>query len=643
MSDEEKHKELCSLCYKLVIYEASFDDIQLWLDTYADNQDLLIRAVNFKDENNYTPLHYLLFAKPPSNLVDKLLQIAPNTIQVQNNSGLLPIHYATMFAASNDVIHMLFQAYPKAIRVRGRHGEIPLHTALRKNASSAVIYMLFNAYPQAAEVQDDGGALPLHVALRCKASYDVIKKLFEAYPKSVEVQENTNGFLPLHVALEHHASIDVINMLFKAYPQGAQVQNNSGNLPLHSALRSKASEHVVQILYQAYPQAAAVQQKDGWLPLHFALQYKASNDVINMLFKEYPKAAEEKNNIGYLPLHYALKCNASNDVISMLFNAHPQADCNFFCFLHGLPDDIRNVVVRNSVVQNAVQKALGQRLPTFTLLLDFYWILIVIACFGTAVSWYNDYLFGDPHEPYPMSCLPQYDHCTQTSDCLQYFKCIHPKLNILLWVVLAGGIYFFIREGLQALSLASIGYFKAWRKDPTNYIDLACIAIMLIWPILMLTQAVSRESGKATKEVFRSLSTLSAGFLFLLVFSFLKRALISFAVFVRGFVAVFKNLISFIVVLGIIITAFALMFYSMFVGSIECGQFCSFGHSWFEVYTMILGNYQPNDIFGIDPYNYNFSRAVIYNSSNPFINGSASFDPSYSLSNDSKQYLLYSL
>jgi hypothetical protein len=32
-------------------------------------------------------------------------------------------------------------------------------------------------------------------------------------------------------------------------------------------------------------------------------------------------------------------------------------------------------------------------------MLEFYWILIVIACFGTAVAWYSDYLLGDPHPP----------------------------------------------------------------------------------------------------------------------------------------------------------------------------------------------------------------------------------------------------
>lgn len=70
---------------------------------------------------------------------------------------------------------------------------------------------------------------------------------------------------------------------------------------------------------------------------------------------------------------------------------------------------------------------------------------------------------------------------------------------------------------------------------------------------------------------------------------------------------------SFLVGLDVIVMVPVTMFYSMFMVSIECGQFCIFWSSRFEVYTVILGNCQANGIFGIDPYDYNFSHAVIYN------------------------------
>lgn len=206
------------------------------------------------------------------------------------------------------------------------------------------------------------------------------------------------------------------------------------------------------------------------------------------------------------------------------------------------------------------------RLPTLFLMLDSYFIVTALVCFGIAVTRYNNFLFSD------IDIFPS-------------------EVNSLLWVVITGGIYYFIREVMQAYSFYSIGYFTTWLSDPTEHLDILCVLVMLVWPSLMLTQSVNKESSIALRELFRTSSTFAAGSLFLLVFSLLKRISFNFAVFVRGFVIVFINLFSFSLVLVITITAFALMFYSMFRGVNDCGQFCNFLSSWLEVYNMILGNY----------------------------------------------------
>jgi hypothetical protein len=74
MSDEDRSKELYDLCLKLLEEEVSFNDIQRWLDNNKDNEDLLKKAANYKDEDNDTPLHYLLMRKPPSDLVKRFSQ-----------------------------------------------------------------------------------------------------------------------------------------------------------------------------------------------------------------------------------------------------------------------------------------------------------------------------------------------------------------------------------------------------------------------------------------------------------------------------------------------------------------------------------------------------------------------------------------
>jgi hypothetical protein len=310
--------------------------------------------------------------------------------------------------------------------------------------------------------------------------------------------------------------------------------------------------------------------------------------------------------------------------LQLYLQLKPKANNKFYILLQRLRDDDLKKAVLDSYVQDKIQEAVKKRLPTLILMLDFDFILAVLICFGIAVSCYNDYLYGD-YNAY--SC--------------QTLSCIYPHLNTILGVVIFGGVYFLIREVMQILSLVSIGHFWTWLSDPSNFVDVICIVIMLVWPMLMITEAVERESSAAIKEAFRSSSTLAAGFLFLLVFSLLKRIFFNFAVFVRGFIIVFYNLSSFLVVLVIIITAFALMFYSMLSGSIECGAFCTFWSSWFEVYTMILGNYGPDNIFGHDP--YSFSHSDGQNASSFVYNGSTNLDQSYSSLQDSRKFVIYLL
>jgi ankyrin repeat protein len=158
-----KSKELYKLCHSLDRFNPSFDDIKLWLDKNKDNVVLLKQAANYIDETNYTPLHYLVRKKPPSDLVKRLLQLAPDTIKVQDvYYGDLPLHTAVRCSAASDVINALLQAYPQAAEVQNKGGWLPLHYALWYNASPDVINMLFDKYPQALKVRSSCKEIPFH-------------------------------------------------------------------------------------------------------------------------------------------------------------------------------------------------------------------------------------------------------------------------------------------------------------------------------------------------------------------------------------------------------------------------------------------------------------------------------------------------
>ncbi len=185
MSNKAKPNELYKLCEQLFYDRVSFDDIQQWLDNNKYNDNLLKQAASYKNKYNNTPLSWLACGKSPSDLVERLLQLAPDTIKIQHIDGSLPLHAALYNSASSDVITTIFKAYPKAAEVQNDDGELPLHYALENNASSDVIKMLFQAYPEAAEVRNDEGESPFDIALNNNASDNVINMLFEGRTKLI--------------------------------------------------------------------------------------------------------------------------------------------------------------------------------------------------------------------------------------------------------------------------------------------------------------------------------------------------------------------------------------------------------------------------------------------------------------------------
>jgi hypothetical protein len=78
--------------------------------------------------------------------------------------------------------------------------------------------------------------------------------------------------------------------------------------------------------------------------------------------------------------------------------------------------------------------------------------------------------------------------------------------------VISGGIYFILREVIRAIFWVEIGCFNEWWKDPTSYVHIFFILVMIIFPGLMLTKAVNFHSSTAEKKAFQSFSALAACF-----------------------------------------------------------------------------------------------------------------------------------
>jgi ankyrin repeat protein len=364
-------RELFDLSFTFSSSGDSLDEVHQWFNKNKDNQNLLHKAANYKNEHNITPLHQLVHANPPSDLVESIIQLAPDTVRVQNDHGYLPLHEACWNKAAPDVVAKLIEAYPEASEVQNEDGLLPLHLACLKNDSPDVIRVLLEAYPRAAQVQDYSGSLPLHYVLSNEASPDVLRMLLHAFPKGAKVQNN-NGMLPLHLACMKRATFEMITILLEAYPTAAEIQDYYSFLPLHYARNNGASADVLKILLDAFqngriknestfPKAellaicfkvavgvASISDVNKWLnenndnpmllqeaasykdendntPLHRLVAARPPLDLIERFLQLAPSAIKERNNYKWMPLHVACYNNASLDVVEKLLEAYPSA------------------------------------------------------------------------------------------------------------------------------------------------------------------------------------------------------------------------------------------------------------------------------------------------------------------------------
>lgn len=77
------------------------------------------------------------------------------------DSNVLPLHEVLVANGPLELVHELIQAYPKGVRQKeSSYQRLPLHCACRKNANPKVIQMLLESYADAALVADSLGRLP---------------------------------------------------------------------------------------------------------------------------------------------------------------------------------------------------------------------------------------------------------------------------------------------------------------------------------------------------------------------------------------------------------------------------------------------------------------------------------------------------
>eukprot|EP00545_Synedropsis_sp_CCMP1620_P004645 CAMPEP_0119005156 /NCGR_PEP_ID=MMETSP1176-20130426/1557_1 /TAXON_ID=265551 /ORGANISM="Synedropsis recta cf, Strain CCMP1620" /LENGTH=861 /DNA_ID=CAMNT_0006956929 /DNA_START=352 /DNA_END=2937 /DNA_ORIENTATION=+ len=505
------------------LVEQTWEQIRKWLWAHQDPAEREA-AATVRGNNDATPLHNVCkLTNPPADIVQALLEVAPETVTWADSHGWLPLHHACANGASGDVLQILTEAYPEGKTKQDSQNRTPLHFYLTQRADynnstvMATNIMQFLCNSGAAELPDVGGMLPMHYACAYGVSPAVLAVLQEAYPDSLIAKEN-KGRTPVHLAMvnaHRDASPGVISFLLEHSGNRAELVN--------------------------------LRDHDGYLPLHLlALGLKG--------FKA--DEPNQRNNVA--------------ECLKMYLGAEPRASADFLTALQDLPDWLQDVAVVSPHVRSILNRKIVQRFPTAVLMLDGYCLLLIIIFFEIASSANIDARFTGEE--------------TDT---------VVPVI-----ILFVGGTYFLLRELVQIISLWYLGSFSSWFYDATNWLDMAVISLVYYYSVLM-----TNSSYGVSDEMFRSGCAFTKGVLWCAVIYFLKSTLVDFAVFVGGVYYVLQRLAAFLMAVGVILLAFAQMFYIVYTeteicddqgrlnnGTVTCEfPHCDFGTSLLKVYTMMMG------------------------------------------------------
>lgn len=360
----------------------------------------------------------------------------------------------------------------------------------------------------------------------------------------------------------------------------------------------------------AYPDAITTQDRRGRTPLHFALSNagrRAAPAAVRLLVSFNRDIVNSRGGSSN-PLRVLAGFAATikedyeqkesvHKCLEHLLNAEPEPTADFFTALQSLPDWLSEQAVVMEVVQTLLNEKISQRFPTMVLMVDFYVLAMVITSYSINVVESIDRRYD-----------PTLDDDIASTELIPLYL---------------GGGYFLLREIVQMISLLSLKAFNVWVYDPSNWLNLIFVFLVLFW-------TVSMDSGNLSKENFKIGSALSVTILWVKLLAYLRNVLIDFAVFVGGVFYVVNRLVAFLISLGIILVAFSQMFYTIYLESSSCEEpsppvdpitgvpltpdeiyeerlaqikcdeyeifpFCDRWTAFLRVYTMLLGEVNEND------------------------------------------------
>lgn len=317
--------------------DQAWERVRKWF-VYNENAETRAAAAYIRGNSENTPLHLMCkLNDPPKQIVNDLVNAAPEIASFADAHGWLPLHHACANGASTEVLQILIAAYHDGKLIQDNQNRTPLHFYATRNADSAEVMtrnVTLLADTGAAELSDRGGMLPMHYACAYGSSAEVLKVLYEAYPDSLRTKDN-KGKTPMHLTMvnaHRDASPAVLRFLLDhAGKETVNLRDDEGNLPLH---------------------------------------------LLNLGLKGQDLGNDEDKS-----------ANVS-ECLRIYFAAKPTASADFLAELQNLPEFLQDVAVISPHVRDILNKKIVKKFPTCIMLLDGYFYLILIIFFEVATGYH---------------------------------------------------------------------------------------------------------------------------------------------------------------------------------------------------------------------------------------------------------------
>lgn len=254
------------------------------------------------------PIHVFLGkGGRPASVALMLLNECPVAASVHDGAGDFAIHLALKYSVPSEIVQSLLAIAPQTAREQDGEGNTALYISLLKKnvyrvTRFSIVQKLLWLHPSAAGIVDEWGCTPLHTAMENLADPSLVLALLRSHPEST-TQRDHEGNLPLHWVLHHYStSPHLVAEIIRPFPDAAGLKSGHNLTPLHISLHRHHNASIIHMLLELSPSATHERQPiTGDTALHLSIRYGYPMRIVRALVDEYPEALKMRDRRGHLP------------------------------------------------------------------------------------------------------------------------------------------------------------------------------------------------------------------------------------------------------------------------------------------------------------------------------------------------------